>query len=1107
MNAAVLGIRSFKTTTTETPARIFPLHWHKLILLVSGTLILAGTLAAQNPESPRLRVAHPWDPSSPLSPPSVSVLSPQPLSSANWTALGPAPISNGQRPGGGPVSGRIAGIAADPSNANTLYVAPAGGGVWKTTDGGGTWNPLTDSQSTLSMGAIAVAPSNPQVIYAGTGEANNSLDSNFGRGVLVSTDGGSTWTLRNAGGAFDRKTISEIAVDRANPLIVYVAVSGGGTNGVGGNDGVWRSTDEGVTWTNTTASITSTDPWTSVRIDVNRPATLYAAVGNIFGTSANGVYKTTNGGINWTKLANAPGGTAAGRIVVAVSQSNSNVVYASASGNGTAGSTAFGSLFKIERSDDGGATFADLTGGTPNYMGGQGWYDTTLIVDPSSSAIVYAAGAADGNSVLRSTNSGVNWSDISSGAGGQGPHADHHAAAFDASGNFLDGDDGGIYRYVAGTNTWTQLNGSAAFLNTIQFTGIGLHPSNINIALGGSQDNGTEQYTGTLSWTLVEGGDGGLVKFSNSNTSRVYHQAPVDSFGSANFFRRSDSGGGNGTWVGKVNGITDNTGNTQNFYAPFVVYPANGDHVLFGAQHLWESTNAGDNWSALGAPFADNIDSIGLSQSDTNTIYVSANGSTFVTINHGGTWTLHNLPVGGRVADLQVDPVNSQIAFAVVSEFTGGGNVFKTTNGGTTWTSITGNLPNLPVWSFQEDPNTANLYYVGNDIGVFKTTDGGANWSRFGAGLPDAQVFQISLNSSLSVLGAATHGRGAWEILTTTTTGTPTTLTYTGATAQDFDDVANLSASLVAGTGPVSGQTITFTLGAQSCTGVTNPSGVAACSITLTQTPGPYTVTATFAGGGGFNASSATAAFTITREEDTLSYTGDTVGSNGNPAHMSAVLLEDGNAAVPIGGRTVSFTVGTGGSAQSCTGVTNASGIAACTITLNQPSGAQPIAVNFAGDAFYLPSSASSSLFVGQQLQPPQLTKSFADAEVQLFAGITRLSFTITNPNPVSLAGIAFTDTLPSGLLVSAPDNGLMGSCGAGTITAVPGSNSISLSGATLAGGSSCTFSVLVNGAAIGVQNNVTSPITSTTGGGLTGSPASDTTSVDFLFVYWFFAS
>jgi hypothetical protein len=333
---------------------------------------------------------------------------------------------------------------------------------------------------------------------------------------------------------------------------------------------------------------------------------------------------------------------------------------------------------------------------------------------------------------------------------------------------------------------------------------------------------------------------------------------------------------------------------------------------------------------------------------------------------------------------------------------------------------------------------------------------------------------------------------------------TPTTVTYTGPTAQDFHDIVTLSATLtLSGTSSgIAGQNITFTLGAQSCAGTTNAAGLASCSITLTQIPGGYTVTASFAGSGNFQASANTVPFTIAKEQTTLTYNGDTVVGNGNPAHMSALLLEDGNAAAPIAGRTVTFTLGTGGSAQTCNGVTNASGTATCTIIVNQPPGPQPIAVNFAGDAFYLPASASASLFVPV---PPTITKSFADPEVQLFLGITRLSFTITNPNTIPLAGIAFTDTLP-GLIVLPPDNGLMGSCDAGTITAVPGSNSISLSGATLPGGSSCTFSVLVNGADIGVQNNVTSPITSTTGGGLTGLPASATTSVDDLFFNWFFS-
>jgi hypothetical protein len=923
--------------------------------------LLSWTSSAQNPgdqnsDSPAIFVAHPWDPSSPASEPNL-LPSDDPAPVTNiWTAIGPAPIASGQRPGGGPVSGRIAGIAADPSNANVFYIAAAGGGVWKTTDNGANWIALTDAQSTLSMGAIAVAPSNSSVIYAGTGEANNSGDSNFGRGVLVSTDGGTSWTLQTAGGAFDRKTIAEIAVDPTNANIVYVAVSGGGVNGVGGNNGVWRSANGGVTWTNTTASITSLQPWSSVRIDPATPTTLYAAVGNIFGSTANGVYKTTNSGSSWTLQATAPNGATTGRIVVAVSQSNSQVVYMSATNPGSP----FGALFKFERSDNGGGTWTDLTGGTPNYLGGQGWYDTTLIVDPTNSAIVYAGGAAGANSVLRSTNSAGTWSDISTGAGGVGPHVDHHSAAFDANGKYLDGDDGGIYRYDPATNTWTQLNGSAAFLNTIQFQGIGLHPTNVSAVLGGSQDNGTELYGGTLSWTLVEGGDGGFVKYSQTNSNRVYHQSPVDSFGSANFFRRSDSGGAGGTWVGKVSGITDNTDTTQNFYSPFVVYPNNGDHLLYGARHLFESTTAGDSWSAISGAFSSNIDSIGISVSDPNTIYVSAAGNTFVTTNHGASFTPHNLPGGGSVADIEVDPSNAQIAYAVVRQFTSGGNVFRTTNGGTTWTNISGNLPSLPAWSFQLD---SNVYYVGLDNGVYESTDGGTNWFRFGSGLPDAQVFQIELNPGLSVVGAATHGRGAWEILTST----PTAVTYTGDTSDDFHDPAHLSAVLtVISSGAfLPGATVNFTLGTQGCSGTTNTSGVASCSIaSLNQIPGPYTVTATFAGGtiGGVSylPSANSKAFTITKEETTLSYTGDTVIANGGTAHLSGILLEDGTT--PIAGRTVTFTLGTDGTAQTCNGVTDATGKAACVISpVNQPPGPGQVSDNFAGDAFYLPSSASTN--------------------------------------------------------------------------------------------------------------------------------------------------
>jgi photosystem II stability/assembly factor-like uncharacterized protein len=691
------------------------------------------------------------------------------LSSKQWTPIGPAPLAAFNN-----VSGRITGIAEKPRDANTIYVAAAGGGVWKTTNGGTSWTPLTDKQKTLSMGAIAMGTSSSNsndketdedsgqgIIYAGTGEANNSGDSNFGRGILISADGGATWRLSTGpANAFDRLTTSQIAVDPTNPRVAYAAMADLGVNGLfGSNTGIWKTSNAGKTWTNTTTSIDSSLPWSAVVIDPNNNLIIYAAVGTIFGATTNGVYKSIDGGNTWSLLSAGPNGVAAGRIAIAVSQANSQILYVTASGTGRSGSTSFGTLYKIMRSDDGGSTFADLTGGTPNYMGGQGWYDLYVIVDPSNSAIVYVAGQF---SVLRSTNSGVSWTDIST--GGASPHVDHHASAFDANGKLSDGDDGGIYRLANATAPfWTDLNGN---LETIQFQGIGLHPTDRNKAIGGSQDNGTEVFTGNLVWTQTDGGDGGFAKFSQTNGNRAYHQIPVGSFGS-NFFRRSDDGGN--TWVTKTSGIVADL-NNQNFYAPFVGDPRNGDRVLYGTFNVWETTDGGDSWIALTSVGVNgwnsagfNVDAIGLAPANTNTIYASANGHIFVTTDHGASWLEHSISGNPHVQDLQVDLGNPQIVYAVINQFNASGTVFRTTDGGASWTNISGNLPNEPVWSLQigEDNGTV---YVGADDGVYATTDFGVSWSRFGGRFPHAQVFQIELNHNLHILGAGTHGRGMWEI-------------------------------------------------------------------------------------------------------------------------------------------------------------------------------------------------------------------------------------------------------------------------------------------------------------------------------------------------------
>ena len=794
---ALLGAGAFSSATAQSPSQ------NQDNLAQTGTQAPLFHPYRRTPWTPRTQ---------PLPPLQAPLLPTIQLSTVAWTAIGPAPLNSATFTGN--VSGRLTGVAAHPTDANTIYVAPAGGGVWKTTNGGTNWTALTDTQSTLSMGAVAIARSNPMVIYAGTGESNNSADTNFGRGILVSTNGGTSFTLKTGpGGVFDtnRMTCSRIAVHPTNANIAYAAMADSGNNGVvtDGITGVYKTTDGGSNWTNVTMADgkDSLFPWSDVVVDPNTPSTVYAAVGAQSGAANNGVYKSTDSGATWTLLnaAHAPVGASFGRISIAISKAqNANVLYIAAAEppppaptapprgtptptptatpTPTPTSTPAEALARFVRSDNGGTSFTDLTAGTPNYMGGQGGYDQTLIVDPTSSAIVYAFGASGANSMLRSTNSGANWTDISHTDVMVQPHVDHHGVDFDANGKLLDGDDGGIYRLDDPTvPTWTNLNGNQ---NTIQFQGIGLHPTNQFIAIGGSQDNGTELYTGTLIWICTDGGDGGLATFSPTNGMRAYHQIPFGSFGE-NFFRRSDDGGI--TWVTKTTGIVEDQ-NVQNFYAPFAVDPGNGNRVLYGTNKVWETTTAGDSWTPISQVLninGDFVDTVAIAPSDANTIYASTGGTfaltsqVFVTTNHGAMWTQRPLPRGSdRVNEIRVDHANAQIAYAVVNRFSTAGHVFRTTDGGANWTNISGTgggaLPNLPVWSIQiNDSTSPSTLYIGAEDGVYTSTDLGVSWSRLGTGLPNVQVFQVAFNGSLRILGAATHGRGAWEIQTAGPTPTP----------------------------------------------------------------------------------------------------------------------------------------------------------------------------------------------------------------------------------------------------------------------------------------------------------------------------------------------
>ena len=686
-----------------------------------------------------------------------------PLDTTIWTPIGPAPIVNGQTSGNQPVSGRITGVAADPTNPLVDYIAAAGGGVWKTTNGGTSWVPLTDTQSTLFMGAIAVAPSNGQVIYAGTGESNNSVDSFYGRGILVSQDGGATWTLTTGpNNALDRQSVARITVDPTNPAVAYAAVADFASNGLSNsNAGIWKTTDFGATWTNTTAAVgfDASSPYSDVVINPANPQIIYGAIGRYDGVSTNGVIESTNGGATWAYVgATLPKGSVDGVIKLAISPSNPSVLYASIA-NGFHGGT-FGALEGLYRSADGGATWT-IQANTPNYLGTQGWYDNTIAVDPSNANIIYAGGQLNYNNntdaIIESTTGGASWFDLTTGADGKGPHTDHHALAFDASGRLLNGNDGGIWRLdtnVQGSIHWTDLNTN---IQTIQFTGIATDPSNPNVAYGGAQDNGTSKFVNSTSWNLIAGGDGGFTRVDHTNPSTIYQEYTGLSL------YRSDNGGL--TYTSASNGIPSES---SEFYVPFILDPANQSRVLVGLTHVYESTNKGASYKAIGGPGSTGWTSTSTISSIAtygSTIYVATDDNKiFATTNDGTSWTNVSPPGGFHYKDITVDPSNPSTAYAVVDRF-GATHVEETTNGGTSWTDISGGLPNLPTNAVTLGMlGTVQTLFVGDDSGVYSTPTASISWSRLGTGFPNAQVVDLDYNPAAGLLAAGTHGRGLLEL-------------------------------------------------------------------------------------------------------------------------------------------------------------------------------------------------------------------------------------------------------------------------------------------------------------------------------------------------------
>jgi hypothetical protein len=654
---------------------------------------------------------------------------------ASWISIGPAAIATT------PVNaGRISAIAIGPAGSNTIFVGAAQGGVWKSTNGGTSWTPLTDSQCSLAVGAITLDPVDPNIIYVGTGEPNFSGDSYYGCGALRSTDGGATWTsLENS--AFITATggarVSQIVIDprgagTPDATVVYAATS----------FGLYKSVSGGAAW----SRILNVGHVSALVMDPAFSDVLYAAVGTPSFSANNGVYKTSDGGVSWKRLATGFPTADVGRIALTMSPLGSRAIYAAVEAPST------GNLLGLYRSVDGGTTWTSM-GAAGASCNTQCWYNMAITADPTESDRLFFSGLT----LSSSNDKGQTFTNISGAI-----HVDHHALAFDPASitTIIAGSDGGIYRSTDLGTTWTSLNANLAI--TQFYAGVSTHPANAFPILGGTQDNGTLEFRGDLAWPAVFGGDGGFTATNFDNPGITYVETQWQAGSGFSGPRRQDSPG-RGYFL-RASGI--GLSEPALFIPPLVMSPSVPTTLYFGTIRLYRTTNGGTLWTAISPPLGKTtgrISAIAPSASDSLTVYVgTSDGNVQVTSDGGATWRAVISGIPNRfITEIVVDQAHPSVAYLSVSGF-GSKHVMKTVNRGGSWTQLDLNLPDVPVSALARIPG--GDLFAGTDLGVFRSADDGATWTRPASGLPNVAVFDLVFHRATNRLIAATHGRSMFSL-------------------------------------------------------------------------------------------------------------------------------------------------------------------------------------------------------------------------------------------------------------------------------------------------------------------------------------------------------
>jgi photosystem II stability/assembly factor-like uncharacterized protein len=710
--------------------------------------------------------------------------------------------------------GRVTAVAGIPGDPHIYYAGTAAGGIFKSEDAGISWRPIFEHEAVATIGALALAPSNPNIIWVGTGEANLRNDVSTGRGVYYSPDGGNTWRHT---GLDEAGQISSVIVDPKNPDTVLVGAVGHAW-GPNAERGVFRTADGGKSWQKVLYVNDSTGV-SDMIMDPRNPLVIYAGMWQIMrhpwemisGGESSGIYKSIDGGLTWRKLTDGVPAPPVGRVGLAIAPTNPRHLYAFIeSKNGI-----------LWESRDAGERWTKVS---DNWLlNARPWYFGKLAVSPGNEDKLYFMSFD-----LLSSNDGGHTARII----GRGVHADHHAIWIDPqdSSRIIEGNDGGVYFSMNGGESWRMSDS----LPIEQFYSVALDDRFPYTICGGLQDNsawcgpafslGRGNIENSEWWTVIEGD--GQYAVPGPKTNLVYADSQngvIDVVDRETGARRRIR-----PYLLTVEEIKQSDLKYRfNWTSPITTSPTDGKEVFVGGNVLFRSGDAGATWQAIspdltrndkskqvlsggpiendlsGAESYDTILSLSISRTNPQVIWVGTDDGVVQTTRDGGQHWQNVTPKGvtewGRVEQIDASPFSPESAFVSVDFHETDNNrpyVFKTHDGGTSWQDISAGLPSSdPVHVVREDPSRKGLLIAGTDSGLFYSLNEGGSWSPLTAGFPTVPVYDLKFQPATHDLVVATHGRGMFILddITALEQMTPATM---NTDLQLFDEQPAFRASM-----------------------------------------------------------------------------------------------------------------------------------------------------------------------------------------------------------------------------------------------------------------------------------------------------------------------